>query len=222
MIDSGCKIINKSTLYPHNSKIFEKINSEKSAYWLGFLYADGCMTDKNRIQIILNGKDKKHLEKFRNFVGYSEQDHPIKAYYGNDGYFRTKFAFRDSKIFNDLISLRCHPNKSLNLTFPTNEQVPDNFIIPSVRGYIDGDGYIGTVKKGNNIYCRFGICGTENFILNCCDKLQWKQNKLRQNGKIYTMEWQGKYAKEYVNQLYDKAIIYLDRKYEIINKMPYK
>ena len=223
ILESGIEIINKTTNFPHDSKIFKKIDTEEKAYWLGFLYADGCMTsERNRVQIILNGKDKKHLEKFRDFLGYSEKDRPIKAYYDNSGYFKTRFSFRDEQIYNDLLNLGCIPNKSLILTFPSENQVPKDFITPFIRGYIDGDGYIGTVKKDNNIYARFGICGTENFILTCCEKLNWKQNKLRKSGKIYVMEWQGKYAKQYVNDLYDNAKIYLDRKYEIVNKMPYK
>lgn len=29
--------------YYFNENFFEKINNELSAYWLGFLYADGCI-----------------------------------------------------------------------------------------------------------------------------------------------------------------------------------
>lgn len=44
ILESGIEIINKTTNFPHDSKIFKKINTEEKAYWLGFLYADGCMT----------------------------------------------------------------------------------------------------------------------------------------------------------------------------------
>ena len=30
--------------YVYNKDYFEKINTSEKAYWLGFLYADGCIT----------------------------------------------------------------------------------------------------------------------------------------------------------------------------------
>lgn len=35
--------------YHVNINKFSKISSEESAYWLGFLYADGCMSEDSRI-----------------------------------------------------------------------------------------------------------------------------------------------------------------------------
>ena len=53
--------------YYRNSNIFEKIDTEEKAYWLGFLYADGYV-DPERGEIILGlaEKDKEHINKFIN------------------------------------------------------------------------------------------------------------------------------------------------------------
>ena len=51
-------------------KIFETIDTEEKAYWLGFLYADGSVGSKdNRIELGLAEKDLKQIEKFRDFIG---------------------------------------------------------------------------------------------------------------------------------------------------------
>lgn len=38
-------------------------------YWMGFLAADGCVTDRAAIQLRLAGRDRGHLEALREFVG---------------------------------------------------------------------------------------------------------------------------------------------------------
>ena len=55
--------------YYRNSNIFEKIDTEEKAYWLGFLYADGYV-DPERGEIILGlaEKYKEHINKFINFL----------------------------------------------------------------------------------------------------------------------------------------------------------
>ena len=55
-----------------NRHIFDKINSQEKAYWLGFILADGYLNvDKHMLRIKLGDKDKHHLEKFIQFIGGS-------------------------------------------------------------------------------------------------------------------------------------------------------
>src|SRR5271166_7037406 len=55
-----------------NHSIFETIDSEEKAYWLGFLLADGSIQVRKNVQKIvklaLAIEDKEHLEKFKKFV----------------------------------------------------------------------------------------------------------------------------------------------------------
>ena len=50
--------------------IFDNIDTEEKAYWLGFLYADGYVSEFNStIELSLEEKDLQHLERFRSFLG---------------------------------------------------------------------------------------------------------------------------------------------------------
>ena len=60
--------------YEYNKDYFSKIDTSDKAYWLGFLYADGCINRFYRgeklksmtLELGLCYRDKEHLEKFKN------------------------------------------------------------------------------------------------------------------------------------------------------------
>ena len=204
--------------YHVNINKFSKIDSEESAYWLGFLYADGCMSEESRIGVMLKASDKHHLEKLKNFL---EWDKEVKIRQ-NGKFSRCELVFRCKPMFNDLLNLGCHPCKSKDLTFPTEIQVPDAFLYHFVRGYCDGDGSLGQLTKGAISYPRLSFCGTYEFIDMMLERTKWKRNKIRlRDNDLAIIEWQGKYAKEISHQMYDNANIYLDRKFEIATNMPF-
>ena len=45
--------------------IFQIIDTEEKAYWLGFLYADGYISKYNQVEVCLSLKDKNHLLKLK-------------------------------------------------------------------------------------------------------------------------------------------------------------
>ena len=66
--------------YFFNFDFFETIDNELSAYWLGFIYADGCVLPQNKygeqeFKISINEKDLELLEKFKNDI---ESTYPIR------------------------------------------------------------------------------------------------------------------------------------------------
>ena len=62
--------------YTYNENYFKIIDSEEKAYWLGFLYADGCITRFYRneklksmsLELTLQSNDIEHLKKFLKFA----------------------------------------------------------------------------------------------------------------------------------------------------------
>ena len=190
------KILSLSELkmkeYPRNSDFFENIDTKEKAYWLGFLYADGCLSNKNRIAINLSSVDEEHLYKFKKAIQYEKDiiGHSQKEM-GEKKFFQSYFCFRDSKMYADLIDKGCIPNKSFYLKFPY-DKVPEHLYSHFIRGFIDGDGCIthtqgGRAKKPN---WKLSCVGTEDMLRNIL-KILGKENLAlekcchNKEGKIY-------------------------------------
>lgn len=185
--------------------IFNKIDTEEKAYWLGFIYADGNI-HKYTLCIELNSKDVEHLEKFKLFLGSSRKIE----------YRKNKPAAR-FKVHSKLIkeSLAKHgifPAKSKTITMPNiNAKLEHHFW----RGYWDGDGWISEKRQ---------IFGTASLSKNMLKSFQkWIKSKGVKGGSLCQTTsfscWQLAYENEYVplllKSLYENANIFLSRKEKI-------
>lgn len=89
----GFKINKHKSTYFINENIFEKIDTEEKAYWLGFIYADGYVsTNTYAFGIELSIKDIDHLIKFKKFLSWDgeikiSKTHQFnsKSIYGKNG-----------------------------------------------------------------------------------------------------------------------------------------
>ena len=62
---------------PVNNHYFDIIDNEHKAYWLGFLYADGCISsNRPTINFTLNDKDINHIKAFKQDI---ESEHKISV-----------------------------------------------------------------------------------------------------------------------------------------------
>lgn len=208
-----------------NSNIFEKIDSEEKAYWLGFLYADGSIYKNNkghyRFELGLAEKDLTHIEKFKKFVN---SKHNIKYRIKTKSF---RLSFNDPQFAKDLIELGCVPNKSLILTFPTEEQVPLELQKHFIRGYFDGDGYLSKPPRGLGI----SLLGTNEFlnslldymysVINITKKNPLKKDKRHLNNTYY-FEFSGDNARYFLKHIYENSNIHLDRKYNLFENIKFK
>ena len=125
-----------------DSNFFEKIDTEEKAYILGFIYADGCITN-HALQIKVSKKDVEILEKIKMSL---KSNHKIGTYINSNGYGigNEYCAIRmvDKKIEQDLSALGVISRKTKILTFPTSDQVPQDLIRHFIRGFFDGDGSV--------------------------------------------------------------------------------
>ena len=155
----GIKTEGNKHNFPRDEFYFSNIDSKEKAYWLGFLYADGCVhSNSNEISITL--KDRDHLEKFRkaiksnNKIGESIDrrfSSMPKIYH---------FSIKDKQLKSDLIKWGCVPNKSLSLTKIPN--IPRDFVSHFIRGYFDGDGSLHWLNGTKNF--RISFVGTAPFL----------------------------------------------------------
>ena len=189
---------------PLYKNIFETIDTEEKAYWLGFLYADGYVSKYNQIEVALSLEDEEHLYKLKKFV--NTNTNVLKDEH------RARLLFCSQQMANDLAKLGCINNKSLVLTFPTKEQVPDELLRHFLRGYVDGDGCLCCTEKTQ----QFSITSTKEFFDGMLKRTGWDENKCNYypSGKAITWRSHKDVMPQYLKYLYDDAKIYLNRKYE--------
>ena len=129
--------------YSLNSTYFDQIDSPEKAYWLGFLMADGCVSERSghayNIIVNLKGSDSDHLEKLAWAI---QSDAPIrekqwklkgKTYEG------ASFTICSSYMCKILAGLGVTPRKSLTAV-PPDEVIGGEFAPNYWRGMFDGDG----------------------------------------------------------------------------------
>ena len=180
--------------YNLNEHFFDVLN-EKSAYWLGFLYADGFVRMKDgrsgELKLKLKDTDKGHIEKFLNHLGCKKQ---IKC--GVDG--KSKFcsvSIYSTILVKKLFELGCVNNKTQKIRLPNlNQDLMPHFI----RGYFDGDGCIYKVKQKHN-----------SFVVTICSNKSFNDDVIKLLG----------YGKDYKYENY--SIINFSKKIEVINFRDY-
>jgi hypothetical protein len=177
-----------SRKYNLNDTYFSEPSIE-SAYWAGFLAADGNLDkrDHNRVTVGLSLKDLSHLKLFTDSIGY---EGTIKIKKTSNGYDCALLQFSSKQVVDDLTGIyNLTPNKSLTLVPPTITG-KDLQVAFSV-GYIDGDGGLYYSKSKRDIQLQF--VGTNEicvWIKNVLDEIIGNNT----HGGIYRLSNQFKYS----------------------------
>lgn len=207
---------NPTRIPKFNEHIFDIINTEEKAYWLGFIFADGYISQCSRkeggvrydFELTLAIKDKDHLTKFNTFMEY--QGNNVKC----DNY-RCRWSVCNKHLWNILNSYGCTPRKNLTLKFPKN--IPDNLIPAFIRGMFDGDGSIST-RETSKTTLATSLVGTKDVIekVKFYCKIQFKLvNPKGYNINTWVMSLSVNKSKEFLKYIYNNANIYLNRKYNL-------
>lgn len=150
------KIRKKGSKYIFDEDVFENIDSENKAYWLGFIYADGCIMKKNGgsdiLMFTLKKSDFKHLYKFCDLIRLDKEK--VKIYKDT-----VRLEISSNKIVEDLKKHGVTYRKTFKVKYP---KIDKNLMKHFIRGYFDGDGCL-TISESNKI---FKLIGTEDLIKN--------------------------------------------------------
>lgn len=207
----------KPPMYKYNKRFFKVIDCESKAYWLGFLYADGCVRElvgKARVEIGLKAGDLLHLEKF---VASLEGDIPVKK--SSQGGCRLSISCTEMTV--DLIRHGCIPNKTYHMI--SIPKLQKELIRHFIRGFLDGDGWVnlGKVKKSSPSGFRpvvIGFCSFYDVILKEIEEQIRNESisaYLYKGSSVYTLTMQSKQSVyKMIEYLYNDANIFLDRKYD--------
>ena len=200
-----------------NDNYFELINTEDKAYWLGFLYADGCVTqDHKTVILVLSIKDIKHVEKFKETTS---SEYKIG---GNKENTYARTCIYSAKMAEYLIAKGCVPAKTFILKFPTYKIIPQNLIRHFIRGYFDGDGCIfANYRHKKNSTCVYlstelNILGTEDMINGIAVNIGVNSKiEYRKKDHIYALRIYNKTdILAMMDYMYNDASVFLDRKYQ--------
>lgn len=215
----------KACTHECNESFFSVIDTERKAYWLGFLYADGNVLQERysfRTRLILTEGDSDILEELKKDL---EATHNI-SHWKAHGYPNSKpvkgLTITSRKMFEDLGRLGCYPRKSLTLRFPTSEQVPDHLLRHFVRGYFDGDGCITFRVPSESKRPFVQIEGTKEFLESLREHLRLhgvsvdsalcKRHKDRSTNAYNLRIGHAKGVKSMYHLLYDEATFWMRRK----------
>lgn len=224
---NGIEVSRNGVKSSFNHHIFDEIDTEEKAYWLGFIWADGCIVSINNekknyaFELGLSVKDIEHLEKFCSFINLDKSRVKIRVCKETSLVKSINTLCRiqvsNKHFWETLNSYGCCPNKTYHEVFPDISIFKSKDLIHHfIRGFFDGDGWVYLDNRG---YLIAGVCGQlefleailkfipESIVKNIVDSSDTEVTKI--------LKWGGTKAKTFLNYLYTDSTVYLDRKYNI-------
>jgi hypothetical protein len=201
--------------YALDEAAFDEIN-EDSAYWVGFLMADGCIletgTSSPEIRLVLSEKDREHIEKFKTFLGSTHKISIQKP----RGYIGSKPSVRLSIYSQGIADALSKYGVVSNKTKRTKVSLLE-YNRHFWRGVVDGDGWVGVSKDG---YFRLDLVGSrfllEQFVAYVKSICPNSPISVRPHKGIFRVGLGGSTAFLVASNLYYDAAIALPRKANVV------
>lgn len=202
-------------IYSINENIFDLIDTEEKAYFLGLLYTDGNnFPETHLISFGLKKEDKYMVQRFKELL---QSDAPLTYIKSQDNF--CKLAVANKYLSKQLEKLGIVKCKTFKITFP--EWLDANLIQHFIRGVFDGDGCITELE--------FSITGTEELLLHIqeilmveCELLKTKlDNRFpERNNNIRSLRYSGReQIIKIMEYMYKDSSIFLQRKHDIFMRL---
>lgn len=214
------RIVNQK--YKIDENYFSQIDTHNKAYILGLLYADGCLASgRNAVILGLQERDINILEQIKEEL---KTDLPLhfKELSLKHPTYQNQYSLviTNKKIYDDLLLFGLMPNKSLILKFPDN--ISDEFYPSFLLGYEDGDGHV----DGKRYRCNF--VGTEAFCTRAAEiikdtldihcSIMYCHNRIDKPTRLLQIAGFNQ-TKKYLDWIYSKSDLHIDRKYEVYKRV---
>jgi hypothetical protein len=205
--------------YTCNAHYFDAVKTEQQAYFLGFLFADGCNTG-NSVALHLQEQDAAILVALKSAM---ESNHPILHRKNRP---LVCFCMYSPVLADRLDSLGCTSHKRETLVFP--DYLSKEMLPHFIRGFWDGNGYIADVSKQKGRYpkYRISVSGTEEFCTVLADILtentgvRCGMEKARRTLWSWHMTIGGRLqVKSVLDYLYGNAAIALERQWNLAKQI---
>lgn len=201
-----------------NSHFFSEIHTEKEAYWLGFLYADGSVNQVDHtLEVSLKKQDASHLTKLKHAMDAHQSISQKRIVLHGREYSAVRISIKDTQLVDDLVCHGCVQRKTFSIEMPQLEskELYRHFI----RGYFDGDGSISMHRARNSMYVEFEFsCASLSF---CKSLVAYAKDivgvmmviQKDARSKVFKVKTTSRFeAFRFAKHLYDDCTIFLDRK----------
>lgn len=212
----AAKRVPSTRQYFFDESFFENLDGEEKTYWFGFICADGHIKkDGYQLSTNLQRRDKQHLEKLAAIFGIPVRDYQIWDKRTEKWYFGSRCIISSKQLVTNLLIKGITHRKSCDLSDAPLAHIPEHLAHHFVRGYFDGDGYIGNGKKNE---CRATIVGTFAFlggiIKVVADQTGLPKPTIEKRGKhLWGITWGGNYIlRVFRDWLYRDSCVALERK----------
>ena len=206
--------------------VFENIDTEEKAYWLGFLTADGWISknDKNNAGVTgieLQYGDINHLKKFNKSIGGNYQitdrwkpckisSHPDKKHH------TCVIRIFSSTMYNSLVEKGFTKDKSYDCSIPLLRQ---DLVRHYMRGYFDGDGCFTLTNKSFHINFITASKMLNNDIVKILKKKEFNFKESTYitefNTSMYRIDiYRTQDKVKFLDWIYSDCNTYLERKYK--------
>ena len=131
-------VVLRRTVHTLRHDAFDLLTPE-ACYWLGFLFADGCVTYRAghlpQISVGLAQRDREHLVSLRTFLGSTSSISAPSPTHGS-----CQFSVRSARLAERMTALGRYDG-------PLDERLTESRDF--WRGVVDGDGSIGQYRRPN-------------------------------------------------------------------------
>lgn len=188
---------------------FDRV-TEASAYWAGFLMADGCIwidprrKVSPRVQLVLAAQDADHVRAFQAFM---RSTHAVRVRSN-----RVVYAFASNRVVAALARLGVLPRKTFSAEARDGMERDRHFW----RGVIDGDGHVGWHTGHGHRYPRIRLVGALPLLTQFVAfvrSLEPTDAEPRPQGKIWSVDLVGRPAYRVAAALYSDCRVALYRKH---------
>lgn len=219
------KISKAGKHYTLDEHIFDVIDTEEKAYWLGWYMTDGYNhQSKGSVALRLQARDIEILEKLKTFL---KTDAPIlhinrKDKLGNVTQQSVELCVCSPYFCNSLVSWGVVQHKVHNKSIPN---ISEKLLRHFIRGYFDGDGCFSVIKrndrkKESSRTYQFTIAGNKEpleFIKNyLIQQVGVGDTTLHHSSNLtYILHYGGRIVcYKILDWLYKGATVYLKRKHD--------
>ena len=198
-----------------NKHYFDVIDTQEKAYFLGLLYADGCVHKRSNrrsyeISLSLLESDGYLIYKFREEL---ESKHKVRTSYSVNRRPQCSIAISSLYFGEQLIEHGMLTNKTWYLEFP---DFLDRFLKPHfVRGFFDGDGSI--YKRNNRDLFSVVIVSNKGFLDGLKKYLDDNDiiTFISRNSSIYGLNCKRKSSvMDFMDLIYKDSTVKMERKYK--------